>query len=479
MSKIFHISKRYLRGADINSSTNLISEIQSAKGNVKAFSNYSVCYYDTKRGIECRGNISSELLERGEPTSSDRIRGFKPLSDSGMFLCQFWFNHDSNSATPTYSDYFARYNELNTVNGSIVYLQYRFTNNGTSFIFRIYENGVQKYFFIKDIADFDNVWHHYSLLRIETEFYFFLDGILMANWTKVYTNENEHRFTLRGYESATYTGCFDLIECYTDEHVLITPTGYSVGERVFIPPNRYSGVFKPQKDVVNLDASKGIIYGTSPAVEAWMGNNSQIYFKQSTVAKQPTYDSTENAVKFVRASTQRMTANKGFDYAKPFTFSFWYKFSTYAATQHVFNQWDYPADTVNYMTLRYQLALNYFDLRIAFSGLSGTIRGQQQIGVSDSNWHHFLACFDGETLSEYIDGKAFFVETWASLGTAKATHLDMGWLQGGFNHFDGYLDDIEVVNSCPDILVGWTGSVLKYNVTANEQVFTPPARKTS
>ena len=259
-----------------------------------------------------------------------------------------------------------------------------------------------------------------------------------------------------------------------DNSYLTTDIGQVGGDTIFTPPPRQGDttpVLQLQSNCLSNQKIK--LNGSNQIDELIDVRNKHVFISPS--GKELQYNFTEQAFELSRG-TDYMDSDFVFDYANPFTFEFYYKAKTYGSiNMYLFNSW-VNTDNNNYMTLRYQWLLNYLDFRVVFSGLSENLRGQNQIGINDTDWHHFLVCFDGETYTQYTDGMIERVATWASIGTAKDTPLSIGALWGSFQALNGYLDAIIIIPSCANKLVGWTGSALKYSVATNEQVFTPKSR---
>ena len=210
-----------------------------------------------------------------------------------------------------------------------------------------------------------------------------------------------------------------------------------------------------------------------------MGNNSELFFKQSTPANQPTIDSTENAVRFASANSNYMTSNKMFDWANPFVFEFWHKFNSIGlVNQYVMSSWNFGTDNNNYFLIRYQYLLRYLDFRVKYGGVNDTVILENQILVNDTDWHHFLVCSNGVYLSEYTDGKIDRIASLPSGAVANNFPIQVGLLLGIGHYFDGFLDDLSIKQFCPEHLNAYDGSSAKYSVATNEEVFTPIPRKT-
>lgn len=67
-------------------------------------------------------------------------------------------------------------------------------------------------------------------------------------------------------------------------------------------------------------------------------------------------------------------------------------------------------------------------------------------GLTDGNWHHVAATFNGTTRSIYVDGTLVGSDTPGSDHSATAVDFRIGYSKGpGF--FSGLIDDVRVYNT--------------------------------
>lgn len=446
MSKVLHISSKYLYGADIDSSR-VITSIKSKYGDyiaTKGSGKEPTLGVGSSSGIICTDNdqLTVPLVENID---------YNDLMHGG------WVKFTASSVQANFVS-FQGWNTIGRTSGNALFVYI-----------------TSSYVYPSGISIADDEWCHLLYIRQSGYEYITFNGILI--WTRAEVSKDWSTSGTYYINNSNQSFVADDV-MFELNNLSINFTGYAVGDRVFNPPNRYSGVFTPQKDVINLDAKTGKIYGTSPAIESWMGNNSLIKFNQSNASYKPTYNSTEKALEFTDTNPQYLLGNKGFDYSQPFICSFYMKFKTPSGNyDHILNQFDHPSDSANYL----HCYMSYLDGKMYFNLVQdGSVSNSKMHGtgnISSLTWYHFLFFWNGEVMNGYVDGKLFLCKVITGITTYKDIPLDIGFLEGVStdNHaLNGYLDDFSIKHQNIERFNAWNGSVLKYSYL--EQVFTPPPR---
>jgi hypothetical protein len=91
-------------------------------------------------------------------------------------------------------------------------------------------------------------------------------------------------------------------------------------------------------------------------------------------------------------------------------------------------------------TNNWNVAIRPNDKRFQF--YDGTARSTDAAWLVNT-WHHFVVCFDGTTLRQFIDGVQIREESYSNLTSAN-TNIDIGRHAAASNYFTGYLDDIRI-----------------------------------
>ena len=124
--------------------------------------------------------------------------------------------------------------------------------------------------------------------------------------------------------------------------------------------NIYKNKILVSKELV-LKNNKGLRLNGSN-VEWWSYPENGWFFKAPS-GKEPTFNTTENAVEFTNSSEQFLRANKNLRYDESFIFQTWINFKNVSILQSILAQRDYPSDSANY--------LNFLLLQNGYLALTG------------------------------------------------------------------------------------------------------------
>ena len=257
-----------------------------------------------------------------------------------------------------------------------------------------------------------NNQYYVSLLRIEDNFYLSVNYRLEKTYNEASVDfqASTNKISLGNdysTDSLNLNGYCDLLEINTESDVRYNAIGYSVGDNLGFSISRYSGNFVPQKDVLNLDASKGKFYVSGVLIDKWLNNNSRLY-AYSLSGSEPDHDVTEDAIKFDHTNSEFLKiedvegfvdVNQGDN-----TLEFYMKRNVLAVAQTIMGKRaGAAADTVFLIIIGANDIVNIGLYSGASAGFSNNT-----FAISDTDWNHIAVVFKQAGITTtaflFIDG---------------------------------------------------------------------------
>lgn len=216
---------------------------------------------------------------------------------------------------------------------------------------------------------------------------------------------------------------------------------------------------KNAKYIVDLDASKGKIFGSGINIESWHGKNSEIVISQTVSGSQPTYDNGEQALYFNGDHLIEPVQNTIMDFGTgEFTIEFWMKASAIASFYSLMGTfWN----TGWLVQLRSDGTIQMY-----MEGASDIWSGSYPIIIN--TWAHVLIQRQGTSaLSMFKDGLMTFDGAGAE-NVINAVPFSIGKNIGSVQNYNGFIDKPKIIKNA------MLGDVSAYSV--GEQVFQPIPR---
>jgi hypothetical protein len=297
---------------------------------------------------------------------------------------------------------------------------------------------------------FSNGWHHITVTRSGTLYSIFSDGILTTSGTYALTDLSTTADLLIGSEAGRYfTGSLDSIRIYDYARSAAQIAwdynrGGPVGQWKFD---------ECQGTIANDSSGNG---GIGTIVIGGGGNNSSAgtctgssgqAWKDGAIGK---FNSSLEFDGYDDNVSIPITATNGQDIKGPISYAVWFKRSDNGAYQTLVNKIDACSGSINGFVLRFTSTDT-----LTFDGWKTTNvfgTSYNSSTMSDGNWHHAVASWDGTTNTNgvkiYIDSvlvsqATSTADTFASLA---GYYQKIGSLTCNAHYFNGQIDDVRVYN---------------------------------